>query len=536
MIVPGSANSLLLAQGAATGYNLTKSLRFRSSASAYLNRTPASSGNRTTWTMSIWFKRGTLSTEQHIFEGASSPASANQFYFNTDNTLVYNDNATNYFTTSQVFRDPSAWYHMMVVWNTGNSTASDRIRLYINGSRVTSFSSSTNPSLNATSTFNDNVRNVIGQLNNLGGYYFDGYMTEVNFIDGQQLTPSSFGENNATTGVWQPKKYTGTYGTNGFYLPFTDTTSTTTLGYDSSGNGNNWTTNNFSLTAGSTYDSMTDVPTLTSATTANYCVLNPITAYSASIGTVQYANLGWSQTGTAAYGKVVGTMAMSGSGKYYWEATMVSANLSEVGILSASDQSVYYPGYSPNGYVYYTNGQKGNNNSYVSYGASFTAGDVLGIAFDAGAGTLTFYKNGTSQGTAYTGLTGTFLPAFGNDSSNSANITNLTVNFGQQPFAYTPPTGYVALNTYNLPVGTITTSGTFTGNGSNDGPFIYLNGVPTSMTINGNSVTFATNADKLANGFKVRTSSSSYNTVGSNTYSISTTGANFKYANAQGNP
>ena len=124
----------------------------------------------------------------------------------------------------------------------------------------------------------------IGKLLAVPRNYFDGYLTEINFIDGQALTPSSFGSTNTTTGVWQPIKYTGTYGTNGFYLNFGNNASTTTLGYDTSGNSNNWTTNNISLTAGSTYDSMTDVPTLTSATVANYAVLNPIDGSDASLG------------------------------------------------------------------------------------------------------------------------------------------------------------------------------------------------------------------------------------------------------------
>jgi hypothetical protein len=210
------------------------------------------------------------------------------------------------------------------------------------------------------------------------------------------------------------------------------------------------------VTAGVTYDSMTDVPTLTSATAANTCTLNPITAYSASIGTISNGNLSWSQTGTAAYGKAVGTIGMVGSGKFYWEITLATGtNFTEVGILLASDQSIYYTGYSPNGYVYYKDGTKGNNNTYPAYGASFTVGDVIGVAFDCSTGTLTFYKNNTSQGTAFTGLTGTYLPAFSNASSNSANVTNIDINWGQRPFSYTPPTGYVALNTYNLTDSTI---------------------------------------------------------------------------------
>ena len=113
---------------------------------------------------------------------------------------------------------------------------------------------------------------------------------------------------------------------------------------------------------------------------------------------------------------------------------------------------------------------------------------------------------------------------------------NFAVNFGQRPFAYSPPAGFKALCTKNLPTGTITTSGTFSGNASTDGPFVYLNGVPTAMTINGNAVTLGNHADKLANGFKVRSSSASYNSAGSNTYSITSTGTKFKYSNAQGNP
>ena len=119
---------------------------------------------------------------------------------------------------------------------------------------------------------------------------------------------------------------------------------------------------------------------------------------------------------------------------------------------------------------------------------------------------------------------------------SSAATQNITVNFGQRPFAYTAPSGFKALTTANLPEGTITTSGTFTGNANANGPFVWLNGVPTAMTINGNAVTFATHADKLSNGFKMRTSSGSYNTSGSNTYSITTTGAKFKNARAQSNP
>jgi hypothetical protein len=175
----------------------------------------------------------------------------------------------------------------------------------------------------------------------------------------------------------------------------------------------------------------------------------------------------------------------------------------------------------------------GKNGSYLSATPTFTYGDVIGIAYDADAGTVTFYKNNTAQTPVVTGVTGTYAPAF---SINYYTAPTLNVNFGQQPFSYTPPTGFVRLNAYNISAGTITTSGSFTGNALADGPFIWLNGTPTAMTINGNAVTFGTHADKLANGFKVRTTSTSYNSTGSNTYSVSTTDAQFKYEIAQGNP
>jgi hypothetical protein len=227
------------------------------------------------------------------------------------------------------------------------------------------------------------------------------------------------------------------------------------------------------------------------------------------------------------------------SGKWYWESVMASGNYAIFGIAKAGHSLASggpgLLGGSAEGWGYYTSGSKVTNGSFSSYGASWVAGDVIGVAFDADAGTLTFYKNNASQGTAFTGLTsGPYFPA-ASDGSTSFSST-LVHNFGQRQFSYAAPAGFKALCTTNLPEGTITTSGTFTGNALADGPFVYLNGVPTAMTINGNAVTFATDADKLSNGFKVRTSSASYNTAGSNTYSISTTGAKFKYARAQANP
>ncbi len=193
------------------------------------------------------------------------------------------------YRTTALFRDPSAWYHVVVAIETANATAGDRVKLYVNGTRYTT--SGTTASLNANMPFGVNgVPTYIGSYYNpsAGTAYFDGYLTEINFIDGQALTPSSFGETNPVTGVWQPKKYTGTYGTNGFYLNFSDNSAATAaaIGKDYSGNGNNWTPNNINVSAytgtppnNTAYDSMLDVPTQWADGgngRGNYAVLNPL--------------------------------------------------------------------------------------------------------------------------------------------------------------------------------------------------------------------------------------------------------------------
>jgi len=512
-----------IAAPTSSGYNLTNSLRFRASASANLTRTFTTPTSSTVFTWSGWVKRGLLGTTQYLF-GASTTTN---FGFNSSNQLVLTLSGTTAATTSGAWTDPSGWYHVVYVQNGSAQT------IYVNSvSRATGTTANT--------VFNTAIAHQTASANSAN--YFDGYLAEVNFIDGQALTPSSFGSFNATTGVWQPAKYSGTYGTNGFYLPFSNTASTTTLGYDLSGNSNNWTTNNISLTAGSTYDSMTDVPTLTSTTAANYAVLNPLD-YTNS--TPINGNLGFSNTGSANYYGARATFGLS-TGKWYWEQTIIvagSLNASAAVIGGGVCSSTYSlsSGLS-SGSVWgfqNTNGAgtfswKYDNGTGTNTYSVITGGDVVGFALDMGAGTLAVYKNNTLLFTCNTSLTGTVFSFVVDYASGVSNST--AVNFGQQPFTYTPPTGFVALNAYNLTAGTVTTSGSFTGNASINGPFIYLNGAPTALTINGNAVTFGTHANKTANGFQVITSSASYNASGTNTYSVTTAGPVFKYGDAQGNP
>jgi len=434
------------------GYDINNSLRFRSSASAYLNRTPASAGNRKTWTWSAWVKRGTLGTNV-IFSGGttSSDTGVNYIGFLSDQ-LIFAGISTYFRITSQVLRDPSAWYHIVVSLDTTQATANNRCLMYINGTVVTAFTTNNALTQNTDYGINQAAAHRISSESLSGGFgNFDGYIAEQNFIDGQALTPSSFGETDTTTGSWKPKAYSGTYGTNGFYLKFSDIATTSGsnagLGKDFSGNTNYWTTNNISVTSGVTYDAMIDSPTLTSATVANYAVLNPLN--SVTQATLADGNLNASST-TAAWKTGISTIQLPTSGKWYFETTIGSGGVGngvEIGLVSY-DQATYR--------TYKSTGTKNSNTGgVVTYGASYTSSDIIGTAIDIDAGTIVFYKNNSSQGTAFSDIasavpsSGWYLAIQANNSSNHA------ANFGQRPFSYTPPTGFVRLNTYNLPDSTI---------------------------------------------------------------------------------
>ena len=541
---------------AVSGYFLNKSLRFRSSASAYLNRTPAVAGSRTTWTWSGWVKRGTLGSSNVIISlQSSSGVSQSYLTFIVSFTAadVLQVIATDVLggsdlqlVTTQVFRDPAAWYHITVALDTTQATASNRVKIYANGAQITAFGTAIYPVQNYQPFWNNNQALYTGYWPG-GPNYFDGEMAEVNFVDGQALAPTAFGAY-STYNQWLPKKYAGTYGTNGFYLPFTNTASTSTLVADSSGNANNWTPNNISLTAGSTYDSLTDVPTLTSTTVANYAVLNPLeTLYRAAVISNGNLNYNYPSTGGTNSAPAISTIAISSGTKIYFELVSTTATyalspgIRAVGTIATSN---VYLGYAATEYtVLPLSGNKYSNNVSTAYGTGFTAGDVIGCAVDLVNGKIYWSKNGSwfnsgdpAAGTnpAFTGLSGNYFACVGTEAGG--NTCTGSVNFGQQPFTYTPPSGFLPLNTFNIAAGTVTTSGTFTGNLSTDGPMVYLNGTPTAMTINGNAVTFGTQADKVAKGFMVRSSSASYNTAGSNTYVATTVGAVFKYEDAQSNP
>ena len=251
-MIPGSSNPLMMAAApAAGGYQIERSLRFNSSDSAYCSRTPAVAGNRRTFTWAGWVKKCNNSAQQSFFSAGNSGTNRSSLLFPATGEIRFFNYAGSVnvdLVTTPVFRDPSAWYHILVAVDTTQATSTNRFKLYVNGTQFSTFSPATYPSLNQDLVINSAIAHGLGR-GEQAGEYFDGYLAEVFFIDGQQLTPSSFTEVSATTGQLIPKTYTGTYGTNGFQLKFADNSSNTasTLGKDTSGNSNNWTPNNLAI-------------------------------------------------------------------------------------------------------------------------------------------------------------------------------------------------------------------------------------------------------------------------------------------------
>ena len=444
---------------------ISRSVRLRSSASAYFNRTPAIAGNQRTWTWSGWIKLGALTSGVSFITQYTNSNNQSQARIRADGVVRFYDLVSGSFTTdiywTPVYRDPAAWYHFMLVADTTQATNTNRIKFYVNGAQVTSTSSATWPAQNTDLRINLNVAHFIGQ-NGAGGEYADGYLGEINFIDGTALTPSSFGTTDPLTGAWIPMQYTGSYGTNGFYLDFKDNTSTTTLGYDYSGNSNNWTANNISLTAGSTYDSMLDVPTpwigysattdTSAVTRGNYPTWNPLTA--GGLVTFSEANLRALSTSASAPFNIESTIKTATTGKWYAEITVAAGvNNPVTGIgnnpATSATNTDQYAGYRTNG-TYVTSGMGASSSGTP---ATFTTNDVIGIAYDVDAGTLSFYKNGTLQAGGFTGITA------GNYSfivrKDSASGDGGYLNCGQRPFSYSVPTGFKTLCATNLPTPTI---------------------------------------------------------------------------------
>ena len=462
-------DAIRVGASAATDFEIKRSLRFNDDDNAHLSRTPSSASNRKTWTISAWVKRGNLAGNTQIMFHAYDGSASRRFQlaFNTDNKLLYNQGgggsgSSGLATSDMVFRDPSAWYHLVFVADYTNGTAGDRLKVYVNGSQI-------------SLTFSDTVQNADGQWNGdweheigvIGNTTepFDGYMAEINFIDGTALTPSSFGETNSETSQWNPKKYAGSYGTNGFYLNFSDNSGTTatTLGKDSSGNGNNFTPNNFSVAAGVGNDSLEDTPT------NNFPTLNPL--YNPVNSTLSEGNL----LARGADNFAGSTFLLPKSGKWYVEFSKYgNGAVQAISVTRANTAMTNYNGYLglADMVQYVSNGELGNRSRGSTSNATAWSNDadiVVAAAVDMDNGAVYFARANTWQnsgdptsGSSKTGAIATDLLTDNNGDHiiavqgyNGSINYGMYVNFGQRPFTYTPPTGYQSICSANLPDPTI---------------------------------------------------------------------------------
>jgi hypothetical protein len=479
-----------------TGYNIDNSLRFNDGDSPSLSRTPSSAGNRKIWTWSGWVKRSTLGTFQFIFDATvdTNDATDNQdrLYFSDSNYLIYqrlyDAGTTTTFQTNRVFRDVSAWYHIVLALDTTDATSTNRVKIYVNGEEITSFSTSDYPPQNYETEINNNVAHYLGNRGLTSSLYFDGYLAETYFIDGQQLAPTDFGETNEN-GVWIPKAYEGSYGTNGFFLEFKQTgtsQNSSGMGADTSGNDHHFAVSNLAAT-----DVTTDTPT------NNFATLNPLAVSRFSSGNAAVFAEGNLQiaTQTSDNDRVFSVASMGvTSGKWYWEIKAVVASKCDTGVCDANTVLGYSQHFNnetsppaisvnPAGNIYGKGGE--DYDDHLDWAPDLVNNDIIMWALDMDNYELWHGINGTwsDSGDPTSGATGT--GGIVNESGN-AYRTNLNhgepmfpfvqdastggqmkaeFNFGNAPFTissgnadangygnfeYAVPSGYYALCTKNL--------------------------------------------------------------------------------------
>ena len=459
------------------GYTVDNSCRFNDGDSPHMEKTYGTSTDVDKCTISVWVKRGALGGTKSIFGFHTDDNNRGSLVFEADQLdLIIRDSGsvTTRLVTTQVFRDVSAWLNIVLSVDTGQGTASSRVRLYVNGSEITDFGTETNPSQDLN--FGLNNSSIVGKVGQKGenNDYFDGYMAEFVFIDGLQLTPSSFGEfDEDSPTIWKPKDVSGlTFGTNGFYLDFEDSGD---LGDDESGNGNDFTETNLAAT-----DQTTDTPT------NNFCTFNPLyfrpgrTATTFSEGNCKSVH---SDTGgtTPAWG----TIALH-HGKWYFEMKVIEEYAMYIGIWQtqgAWTNPGLYDGLSGVNTYRPWDGQTNDENvGLASYGDTYADDDIIGCAFDCDTGTIWFSKNGTWQNSAtqaevvagtttnaaFTGkaystngvipICTAYSPSPSSGASVEANFGNpsFTISSGNADdngygnFEYDVPTGYYAICTKNL--------------------------------------------------------------------------------------
>ena len=450
MSLPNELHPLQLAASSG-GYEIEQSLRFNSADSAYLSRTHTA-GNQKLWTWSGWVKRGKIGTSGFLFYTRWSGGNSQGGVFFAGDTLRYfarvsgSDKAEVY--TTSVFRDPSAWYHVVAVLDAANTS----FKFYVNG--VEQPLTTVTAVQNADHAINHPEEHNLGNEPTQSGY-FDGYLAEVNFIDGSALDPEDFGELD-DNGVWRPIAYSGSHGTNGFYLDFSNSSD---LGEDQAGS-NDWTANNFT-TSGTGTDVFSDTPT------TNYATLNPLWARNTyGLSTLSNGNLEFGDAGLiTSWGGRGSTFEIS-SGKWYmeWKPTDGSVMSAVLAVLNTGHYGLeHFMVQNPQNQTGCWGPQEnGTLRQIIINGTADSSsapyydsldGQIVGIAIDADAGTATWYRNGT----AITSLTDVDISTSSKDAwvvmgiTSNGSGTSFVANFGQREFEQTPPTGYSAWNTANLP-------------------------------------------------------------------------------------
>ena len=419
--------------GQSTGYTIDKSIRFNDDDSPYLNRTFSGAGNKKTATMSCWLKMGNIGTNKGIFTFINDKP----LELDSNNNLKVHTHGSNRLITDREFRDISAWYHIVVTIDSTEGLAGERVRLYVNGERETSFSTESYPSADADGTWWASNYFQIGRTYGTSNY-MDGYLAEIHYLDGYAYGPEYFGEFDSY-GIWIPKEYTGSYGTNGFKIDGRDSSD---LGDDESGNGND-----FSLNGMAANDQRTDSPT------NNHCVMNSIVPGSATFAN---GNLDLSYSASS-WTTARGTIGIPyNSGIYYYEAKVLSHAIylsfgwGDVDMGANQNNNPATPKF----FVYGDyNGKYYSSTDDGAVGDAWDNNDVIGLWYDSGStsNNLKFYRNGTLQSSG----TKSF------DFSDVAYVTAVTQFYGSNSVEYrfdsafwtNAPAGITdanAINTTNL--------------------------------------------------------------------------------------
>lgn len=433
----------------------TRSIRFNPNDPNYMTCPITAGTSRRKGAYSVWIKRSTFNTTQYVMEAYADPNNRTAFQINTDNTIsfvnftggVLNAHATSIAT----FTNPAAWTHFVWQWDT--TVGNNNLSLTING---------VNSPLTFTTTLAQNtdlwfgtagVTLQSGRYGGSPGYAFAGYKFDEYLTDGQAFAP--FGQFNVSTGIWEPAKYTGSFGAGGGHWDFSNNSSVVTVGLDSSGTNNHFTLSSGFILGGRDIDSFVDTPVLvdTNINTnfgngnelrSNYSTYNSLDA-TTYMGVNEGALVGWG--GNAALWSSVRATRYVNSGKWYWEVQpsnlVVGTNNICIGILgpatmlAGSGEASIYVGMQNDGYSWVSDGNKYNGGVSVAYSPSYLSDSSVGVALDLDAGTLTFYNNGVSKGVAYSGLVGSFAPAV-----SAVNGTYVFMNFGQKRFTYPAPPNF----------------------------------------------------------------------------------------------